>query len=254
MTSDLGTARALPWSTPARRPSGLARTACALVLTVTVSAGCGAGGALATAHNLVDNAGLLSSMAAKVTRAQRATFEATYAITGNGSVTVVQKPPSSAFVTKTKRIITTTRYTFLCDTGNGRPLCQRSSADAGTTDPTSSLGVTGFVSGELALGVLTAAMVVPKAHVVKSAATIAGQPTSCVTVSGLDAAVGESAAPGQTGGIPSNFTVCITDGGVLAKFSGALTDGRKGDVLLTRYSTAVNVGLLKPPKGAKITS
>lgn len=226
-------------------------TALAVAAVLVAGTGCSE---LSSAHNLVSNAGTLSSMAKKVTTAQKLTFQATYAITGakGTSVTVVQRPPESAFITAAERLITTKHYTYLCDTGPGRARCQRTVVSDPNIDTGATLGVAGFVSGALALGVLSAAMIVPKAHVVKSTATIAGQQTSCVTVSGLDKIQGGSGSTSD--GTVSNFAVCITAQGVLAKFSGNLTDGQKGHVLLTRYSSTADTSLLKPPAGAEITS
>lgn len=248
--------RAVPHSF--RRPTrGIAATGLAAVL-VSASAGCGA---LSSAHTLVDRAGLLGSMAAKISHAQKATFQATYTVGGSGgtdtaTVTVVQQPPSSAFVTASNRIISTGGQTYVCETGRGTADCRRTATAGGSVDPSGALGVTGFVSGELALGVMSAAMLVPNAQVTRSSQTIAGQPTSCVTVSGLDQALAGvlpsgSADTADTG--LSDFSVCITDGGVLARFSGGLTDGGHGDVLLTDYSATVDPALLEPPAGATIT-
>ena len=242
---------------PFRRATrAVAATGLAAVL-ASASAGCGA---LSSAHTLVDRASLLGSMATKISHAQKATFQATYAVGGSGRtamVTVVQQPPSSsAYLTASSRILSTGGHTYLCETGSRTPRCQQTGAGDGTVDPSGALGVTGFVSGELALGVMSAAMLVPKARVTSSSQTIAGQPTSCVTVSGLKqalAGVFPSSAAGTADTGLSDFTACITEGGVLARFSGGLTDGRHGDVLLTRYSATVDRALLELPTGAKIT-
>lgn len=222
------------------------------------SAGCGA---LSSAQTIVDRAGLLASTATKISRAQRATFQATYAVGGGGgaakvTVTVVQQPPSSAFLTETHRILSTGGSTYICDTGDGTAECQRTAGGAGTVDPSGALGVSGFVSGELALGVMSAATLVPEAQVARSSEIIAGQPTSCLTVNGLDQALAGvvpsgAADPADTG--LSDFTACITAGGVLARFAGGLTGGQHGDVLLTSYSATVDPALLEVPPGAQIT-
>jgi hypothetical protein len=48
------------------------------------------------------------------------------------------------------------------------------------------------------------------------------------------------------------FTICLTDQGILARFSGTATDGKKAKVELTKYSSEVDPSLFRPPAGATI--
>lgn len=224
---------------------------------------------VSSAQQLAARGRLLHAMAVRVGHSRLATFQATYAVPGSGSLTVVQSPPASAFISRAGRLITTGRFVYLCDAGRGRSTCQRTStAAAGTPNPSTALGVTGFLSGDLAVGVLSAAMLVPKVTVTTSTPKIAGQATTCLTVSGLDKALHALAtrAAGSTAGSttgapdgspasnePSTLTLCVTGSGVLARFTGSLGSGRSADMVLTRYATTVNAGLLRPPRGAKIT-
>jgi hypothetical protein len=247
---------------PGRRPrtgatafgaTAFGATAFGAAVSLLAASGCGA---LSSAHTLVDRAGTLSSIAAQVGRAKKLTYQATYAVSGGTTVTVAQDPPRSAFVTANGRLVSTGGSVYLCDTSAVPATCQRSSAADTTQDPAAALGASGFVSSDVALGVLTAAMVVPKVTVTKSTRTIAGQSATCVSVTGLDAAVGALGAidPSESApATPTAFVLCITADGVLASFSGA-AGGQTGDITLTAYSTSIDAALLAPPAGATITT
>ena len=78
--------------------------------------------------------------------------------------------------------------------------------------------------------------------------SIAGQNSTCAKVSNL-----AQAQQGNETSKVTDFTVCVTDSGVLARFAGTTTDGTKANIELTGYSGSVDDGLLQPPAGAKIT-
>jgi hypothetical protein len=105
----------------------------------------------------------------------------------------------------------------------------------------------GFVTPELALGLVIAAAVVPGADVSKSEKTVAGQKSLCANVTGLDAA----ATPGD-GDAPKDFSVCVTEVGILASFSGTSTSGETLSVELTGYSETADPSAFAPPAGAEI--
>lgn len=98
---------------------------------------------------------------------------------------------------------------------------------------------------------LTAALVVPNVHVDKSTQTIAGQSSTCAKVSNLEQAQ-QNEQQNDTNKV-TDFTVCVTDSGVLARFEGTTTDGTKANIELAKYSGTVDRGLFQPPAGAKIT-
>src|SRR5262249_27006657 len=142
------------------------------------------------------------------------------------------------------RFIATLDAYYICDKSSGSWVCQKSPAngDTGTGDAAiaSGLAGNGFISAPLAVAGLTAALVVPKAHVDKSTETIAGQNSTCAKVSNL-----EQAQQNESNKV-TDFTVCVTDTGVLARFEGTSTDGTKANIELTAYTSTVDSGLFAP--------
>jgi hypothetical protein len=138
----------------------------------------------------------------------------------------------------------------MCDQSTGGWVCQKSPVTAGTETGNAAMATglagDGFISAPLAVAVLTAALVVPNAHVDESTETIAGQSSTCAKVSNL-----AQAQQNETNKV-TDFTVCVTDAGVLARFEGTTTDGTKANVQLTKYSGTVDGGLFQPPAGAEI--
>jgi hypothetical protein len=223
--------------------------ATAATVAVTATLGCGF---LSAASNLAGNISTLSDFADKITKSEHATFQATYKLQDGTSVTVAQKPPNSATVSDKGTYVSTAEAFYLCDKEDSGWVCQKSPAAGETNtggDPTlaTTAAGDGFISAPLAVAVLTAALVVPSAHVDKSTATIAGQKSTCAKVSNL-----AQAQQGTESSKVSDFTVCITDSGVLARFAGTATDGTKANIELTNYSGSVDDKLFQPPAGAQI--
>jgi hypothetical protein len=222
----------------------------AAAVAVTATLGCGF---LSAASNLAGNLSTLSDFADKITKSETATFQATYKLQDGASVTVAQKPPRSATVSDKGRYLSTPEGFYLCSKESGSWVCQKTtpagqSETGGDPALANTVAGDGFISAPLAVAVLTAALVVPNAKVDKSDETIAGQKASCAKVSNL-----AQAQQGTESAKVSDFTVCITDSGVLARFAGTATDGTKANIELTQYSATVDDSLLKPPAGAQIT-
>jgi hypothetical protein len=222
----------------------------ALATTLVASAmGCGL---LSKAHDIVGAAKILGDFSDLLQKGETLTYTASYDVVDGDPVTLAQQPPNSAYIGKNGRFIFTKAAEYFCDTENGVMTCQKStptsdqvdSSDTGLVD-----GVAGdaFVSPALALGLIAAAVLVPGAKVSESSKTIAGQKSRCATASNLDAA----ASPGDTEA-PRDFTVCITEGGALASFTGTDTSGKKLGMTMTKYSTSVDPSSFQPPPGAKI--
>jgi hypothetical protein len=220
-------------------------TAAAVALTATL--GCGF---LSAASNLAGNLSTISDLADKINKSEHATFQATYKLQDGGEVVVAQQPPNSATVGGKGRFIATPDAYYMCDQSTGGWVCQKSPVTAGTETGNAALATglagDGFISAPLAVAVLTAALVVPNAHVDKGTETIAGQSSTCAKVSNL------AQAQQNESNKVTDFTVCVTDTGVLARFEGTTTDGTKANVELTKYSGTVDGGLFQPPAGAKI--
>jgi hypothetical protein len=232
--------------------------ALALVLIVGVL-GCGF---INQAKNLVDTAGVLSNFADRLGKASTLTFTADYKVSGedkNGkakkepTVKLVQQPPNAAFVTDDGRFIFTSDFTYLCSTEKGTMTCQKTpnqapdvtAADAGLIS-----GVAGpfFVTPEIALGLIAAAAFVPGAKVNQSDKTIGGQKSLCADVTNLESA---GSTPGDSEAL-HDFSVCVTEDGVLSSFSGSLKNGESAKVELVSYSADADKAAFAPPSGAKI--
>jgi hypothetical protein len=222
------------------------------VLAVTVVAGAMGCGLIGKAQQVVGAAKILSDFGDRLEKGEKLTYTATYNVEGGDPVTLTQQPPNSAYVGKTGRFIFTSSAMYLCDTENAALTCQKSTPTGTAVDSADSglvSGVAGdaFVSPALALGLIAAAVLVPGAKVSESNKIIAGQSAKCATASNLDAA----ASPGDTSA-PRDFTVCVTDGGALASFTGTDSSGKKLGMTMTAYSTSVDANSFKPPVGAKI--
>jgi hypothetical protein len=222
----------------------------ALAATLVVGAmGCGL---INKAQQVVGAAKILSDFSQRLENGEKLTYTATYNVEGGDQVTLAQQPPNSAYMGKTGRFIFTPTAMYLCDTEDGVLTCQKStptgtSVDAGDAGLVAGVAGDAFVSPALALGLIAAAVLVPGAKVSESNKTIAGQSSRCATASNLDAA----ASPGDTSA-PRDFTVCVTDGGALASFTGTDTSGQKLGMTMASYSTTVDAKSFQPPAGAKI--
>jgi hypothetical protein len=226
------------------------RTATAAGVLLVAMFGCGFIGA---AKNLVATAQVLADFGDRLSKSATLTYTAQYQATDGTKVTFVQQPPNAAYQATEGSYIFTKDYIYLCGTTNGKTSCTRTpnqSADVTAADAGSigTVAGAGFITPELALGLVAAAALVPGAKATESNKTIAGQQSLCVTVTGLDAA----ASPGDTQA-PRDFSVCVTDVGILASFSGTLTSGQKGDVTLVSYSATADSAAFQPPAGAQIT-
>jgi hypothetical protein len=234
--------------------ASVARTTKVLVvaLATTLAAGTLGCGLIGQAKDLVDNVTALSDFADRLGKAQTLTYTAEYSTEDGSTVTLVQQPPNTAYIAKDSRFIFTSEALFLCSTEQAVLTCQKSPNSSSTMDTGDSglaagVGGPGFITPELALGLILAASIIPGAHVEQSDKTIAGQSSKCATATGLE----KAATPGETD-VPKEFTVCVTDGGILASFSGVSTTGEKKAIELKKYSESADATLFAPPAGAKI--
>jgi outer membrane lipoprotein-sorting protein len=215
-------------------------------------------GILSKAKDLANTAKVLSDFSDRLGKASTLTYTGTYKVTDADSgdtitVTTVQQPPNVAFLSDKSRFIVTKDFLYICDTEGSTMTCSKSPNTSGTAGPQddayiAGVGGPGFVTPELAIGLIAAAALVPGASVSTSNKTIAGQSSLCAVATGLDAA----ASPGDTEA-PKDFTVCVTDAGVLASFSGTSTNNKKASIELTNYSTTVDPAAFAPPPGATVT-
>jgi hypothetical protein len=213
-------------------------------------------GLISKAQDIVGAASVLGDFADRLGKAAKLTYTAEYQVNGsnneNSTVTLVQQPPNAAFLGKDGgRFISTAEAMYFCDTEKGVSTCQKTpnNAAAAQADPTLVAGVTGpgFITPEIALGLIAAAAFVPGAKVDQSEKTIAGEKSLCANATGLE----KAASPGDKSA-PKDFSVCITEAGVLASFSGTSTDGQAAKIELTKYSATADPTAFNPPPGAKI--
>ncbi len=211
-------------------------------------------GLISKAKDIVGTAQVLSDFADRLGKASTLTYTAEYQLNGANNesekVTVVQQPPNVAVLGKDGgRLITTPEAMFVCGSEKGVVTCQKTVNMAGGSDPGLVAGIAGpgFITPEIALGLIAAAALVPGAKVQQSEKTIAGEKSLCATASGLEAA----ASPEDTSA-PKDFSVCVTEAGVLASFSGTSTDGEQAKIELTKYSATVDASAFTPPAGATV--
>jgi hypothetical protein len=234
-----------------RRP--VSRVILAVLATALAAATVGCG-LVNKARDLADTAKVLSDFADRLGKASQLTYTADYQVTGGSTVTLVQQPPNSAFLTKSGRFIVTSDFIYLCGTTNGATTCQKaphqsSGVNAGDGGLVEGITGRGFITPEMAVGLIAAAAFAPGASVSQSEKIIAGEHSLCATATGLDSA----ASPGASGA-PRDFTVCLTDEGILSSFSGTDTSGQTVEIQLTRYSAEVDQAAFAPPAGATVTN
>ncbi len=215
------------------------------------SMGCGF---IRSAKNVAANASTLGDLSSKLENADKLTYQAEYKLDDGSKVTVAQQPPNSAAVGESGRYISTADTFIFCDTEDSKLTCQKTPNQGGSTgtagDAAFFTGIgSGFISAPFALTVLTAAILIPSAKVDKSEQKIAGQKSTCAKVSNLEDAQKDTAEKDRL----HDFTVCITDSGILSRFTGTGGDGTKQGVELTSYSDKVDTSLFKVPDGATVT-
>jgi hypothetical protein len=215
---------------------GIRRKYCAAVTAGLVLAGTAitAFAPAASAHSK----GLTSSQIKALTKElggdKHLTYEATYKTVGTGSsatVTIAQSPPKSNFSSGGGAVIDTGTKTYFCSTSSGNPTC----LSAGGSNPLAALE--DFFSPTAALEALSEAKAglgskLLNIKTVSSSQTIAGQPSTCVTVN----------VSGHGG------KYCVTKKGILS-YAGE-TSGSYFE--LTKFSTSPASSLFTLPAGATV--
>jgi outer membrane lipoprotein-sorting protein len=214
-------------------------------------------GILSQVKDAAGNLTALSDLADLLGKAKDLTYTAEYTFTGaentGEKATLVQLPPNTAFVGGSGSFIFTPDALYFCGTEKGETVCQKTpnNTDAVGTGNVGSIGAAmgaGFMTPELAAGLLLVAAVQPGVAVETSEKTIAGQDSKCATASGLS---NLTSSPAEQVTV-SDLTVCVTGDGVLASFSGNDTKGEHASIELTNYATSADPAVFTPPAGAKI--
>ena len=209
-------------------------------------------------QNAIDTANTLSDFSDRLGKAAQLTYTADYAFSVDGGepsetkVTLVQQPPNTAMISGDSRMIFTADYMTMCDKVNGAVECQRAPNPGGAaladTGLVSGVAGPGFVTPELALGLVAAAALLPGTDVSSSDKEIAGQKALCADVTGIEAPPNDG--PNQE--MLRDFSVCVTEAGVLASFTGTSNVGDKVAVVLTKFSDKANPKAFTPPAGANV--
>lgn len=233
-----------------RTPPGRRYRGVIITMAVLLAAGSLGCGVLSKAKNVVANLSTITDFADKIGKAQNLTYTADYTVTdGKQTATakVVQDPPNVAYRGKEGSLIITQDAIYTCGTTEGKVSCTKSRNQGGTARQDAASGAAigaGFVSPELAIGILIAAAASPQAKVDKSSKKIAGQSSDCIKVSNVD--------PNGASDL-KDFMVCITDKGVLSEFSGKLMNGDAAGLVMAKYSGSADAKAFVPPAGAEIT-
>jgi hypothetical protein len=225
-------------------------------LATTLAAGTLGCGLISQLKGAADNLSVLSEFAELLGKAKDLTYTAEYTFSAEGSTTekatLVQQPPNAAFVGKSGSFIFTPDALYFCGTEAGVTTCQKSpnnASEVGAGDQAyigAAVGA-GFMTPELAAGLILVAAVAPGVTVEQSERTIAGQDSKCATATGLS----NLATEGEKD-VVEDLSVCVTENGVLASFSGTNTDGKHASIEMSSYSDSADPAAFAPPAGAKI--
>jgi hypothetical protein len=224
-------------------------TVATAALLAAATLGCGV---VSKAKQAVGNVSAITDLADKLGKSDQLTYTAVYKLDDGTTATVAHQPPDSAFTGRDGTFIVTAAALLICKKEAGHTVCRRSPHDsrlgqsADQAAYVTQVAGSGFISAPMAVGLMTAAAVVPGANIDKSDRKVAGLSSTCLHVTGLPADKDPTAVSAK------EFTVCVADNGLLTTFSGLGTDEKKLGVELTTFSGKVAASAFKPPAGAKI--
>jgi hypothetical protein len=263
------------------RPGSIAGVVIAGVLLPGTLAGCGATGG--DNPRVVDRSRLANDLATRLARSASLTYTATYTLPGPASATIAQaqQPLRVAYLYSEGKVVVTPTEILDCRgaagahgsatpspalTANSSPSqtagpnpspaavqsgaaagaalrCTLTSAPSAGTDAVTTLlglvGDRGLVAPAAVAALLTAAALDLNAAIEQRDTTIAGENATCVDVRGLQNASA------------SSFSACITAGGILGSFQGAV-GGTEVNVTLDQYDEQVAPAVFEPPAGATV--
>jgi hypothetical protein len=189
----------------------------------------------------IDRSRLIDDMTDQLGRGQQTAYTAEYQLTGGGRGTIGQQaqPSRTVYGYPGGMIVVYGDQQTLCATTVKPPKCQVKALP--TTAPASYAEATkqGFMTGPVVADLLRVALLQPSTSVKPHDETIAGQPASCLEVSGLV----DAASPA--------FTACVTADGVLASFTG-LVNGVNVDQALIQVGRRVTEEAFALPDGAQV--
>jgi hypothetical protein len=226
-----------------------------VVLASVLGAGALGCGLINQVKQTVDNVSAITDLADRMGKSGKLTFTAEYKTDDGTATTVVQQPPKAAYIGKDGRFILTEDALLVC---NGKPgqkvVCQKSAVQTGQLSAAdqaaylSAVAGGGFINTEMALALMTAAALVPGVKIAENTATIAGQKSDCLDVTGIP----QDSNAGPNDVTAKEFHVCVAESGLLTRFKGVGTDNKAIGVELSKYSEKVDAQAFVAPKGAQI--
>ena len=224
----------------------------AVTAAVTLGAGALGCGALGKVKQAVDNVSAVSDLTDRLGKSGQLTFTADYKTEDGKTAQVVQAPPKASYLAGDARFILTDDTLYSCTGKSPKIVCQKSAASTGNLPESdkaayiSAVAGGGFVNAEMAVGLMAAASIVPGVTITPSTATIAGQKSDCLDVTGIPRDSDQNAVTAK------EYHVCVAENGLLTRFKGVGTDDKAIGVELTKYSDKTDPQAFVPPKGAKI--
>lgn len=216
----------------------------AVVVATATMLGCGVFGQVQQA---ADNISAVAELSEKLGGSDKLTFTAEYRLADGSTTTVVQQPPNAAFIGGKGRFVETPQTLLICGAENS---CQSSANRTGELDITNAGMIpaaagSGFISAPIALTLLSAGSITPGATVDRTERKIAGQPSTCLKVSGIKKD-GQSAA--------KSFSACVTDDGLLSSFAGDVTGDQTANIELTSYRGDADPQAFVAPAGHQVSN
>jgi hypothetical protein len=220
---------------------------------ITLGAGALGCGLIGKVKQAADNVTAISNLADRLGKSGQLTFTAEYKVEDGKTTTVVQQPPKAAYLGADSRLILTEDALYQCSGKAGaKVVCHKNPVQTGDLSQAdrsayiSAVAGGGFINAEMALALMTAAAVVPGVKITETTATVAGQKSDCLDVTGIPKDQDPNAVTAK------EFHVCVSENGLLTRFKGVGTDDKALGVELTKYSEKVDPQAFVPPKGAQI--
>lgn len=188
-----------------------------------------------------DQGRVVDEMASHVDEGTAHAYTATYQLTGGVNVTVVHSPSPyrDAYIFPDGRYVSTPEFQMICDAATCTltdPLPTNAPLD---TKAIAEAGGPGFISVQDVLSLLTKAALDKAAELTPGDDTLVAEHANCASVDGL------------TGAASTKFRTCVTEKGVLGRFTGSFNDAPV-DLLLVGYGETADENVFTPPSGSKL--
>lgn|GEM_PF-1631559 len=178
----------------------------AALLAATLLGGCGI---VPDGRTVVDSATVLGQFVGQLGQAGSVAYTAEYSTTGGRAVTVVRSAPRTAYLVTAGRFIVTPDHLIRCEAGTCRRAANPGRA-ADLAELVEEFVGPGFTTPDEVMTTVATAAFAPGVKVHVSGTAIAGQPALCGDVRGLE----------KTAELPARFSVCVTDQGIVASYTG----------------------------------